>query len=165
MKIYASLKGKARLSDHGKRLVAESMYAKGKNFLGAAVLLRKEKGYEYVVLHLLCQGVEIVLKALLIYKDYNKYKSRLKWKKKDATTFGHDLKKLAEETAGEFEVRPIKQDLRVELENLNSLYSSHQLRYGTFYDVLVDPHTIESRNVLRKIVAVIRLADRHICPK
>ena len=60
--------GSGRLTIHGKRLVAESMYAKGKGFLGAALLLRREGGYGYVVLQLLCQGVEITLKALLLHQ-------------------------------------------------------------------------------------------------
>ncbi len=52
--------------------------------------------------------------------------------------------------------------LEAELKKLSSLYSSQRLRYGTFYDVLVNPETIQSRLTLRKITAVVRLADRHI---
>ena len=59
-----SVAGTAHLSTHGKRVVAESMYAKGKAFLGAAILLRSKNGHEYVVLHLLCHGIEITLKGL-----------------------------------------------------------------------------------------------------
>lgn len=53
--------GHAQLTAHGKRLVASSMFAKGKAFLGAAILLRQKGGYEFVVLHLLCQGIEVTL--------------------------------------------------------------------------------------------------------
>lgn len=149
---------------HGKRLIAESMYVKGKSFLGAAILLRQGMGYEFVVLHLLCQGIEITLKGLLLYKDYNKYINRLKPSKKDTTAFGHDLEKLAEAATSEFGVRPMRHDLVVELKKLNTLYSSHRLRYGTFFDILVNPDTIENRNILRKIAAAIRLADRYVRP-
>jgi len=73
---------------HGKRVVAESMYAKGKSFIGAALLLRQWEGYEYVVLYLLCQGIEITLKGLLLMKDYDRYKGKLK------PVFGHNIKEL-----------------------------------------------------------------------
>ena len=53
----------------------------------------------------------------------------------------------------------------MELEALNSLYSIHWLRYGTFYDILVNPETIASDLTLRRIAAVIRLADRHVAGK
>lgn len=148
-----------QLTAHGKRLVAQSMYAKGKSFLGAALLLRQKKGYEYVVLHLICEGIEITLKGLLLLKDYDKYKSRLK------RPFGHNLEKLSKAASTEFGVRLRSATLLAELEKLNSLYSSHMLRYGNFHDVLVSPHTIQGDAVLRKIAAVIRLADRHLFPK
>ncbi len=70
--------GIGRLTIHGKRMVAELMYAKGKSFIGAVLLLRQRQGYEYVVLHLFCQGIEITLKGLLLIKDYDKYKGKLK---------------------------------------------------------------------------------------
>jgi len=158
----ATVKMKAsvgRLTTHGKRMVAESMYAKGKSFIGAALLLRQWQGYEYVVLHLLCQGIEITLKGLLLMNDYDKYKDELK------STFGHNMKKLAAAAISEFSVRPMRPALEAELQMLSSLYSSQRLRYGTFYDVLVNPETIQSHLALRKIAAVIRLADRHVFAK
>ena len=148
-----------RLTIHGKRMAAESMYAKGKSFLAAADLLRQRGGYEYVVLHLICQGVEITLKALLLFKNYDHYRGQLK------KPLGHDLKKLATIASTEFGVRPMSKTLATELETLNSLYSNHWLRYGTFYDILVNPTAIASDLTLRRIAAVIRLADRHIAGK
>ena len=62
-----------KLAPHGKRLVAQSMYSKGGAFIGAALLVRREAGYEFVVLHLLCQGVEIIFKSLLLMLDYDKF--------------------------------------------------------------------------------------------
>ena len=73
MTTIVSALGTATLTVHGKRMVAESMYVKGKVFLGAAVLLRQKGGYEFVVLHLLCQGIEVVLKGLLLAIDYDKF--------------------------------------------------------------------------------------------
>jgi len=144
---------------HGKRVVAESMYAKGKSFIGAALLLRQWEGYEYVVLYLLCQGIEITLKGLLLMKDYDRCKGKLK------SVFGHNIKRLVAEAISEFGVRPVEPALKAELEMLTSLYSRNRLRYGTFYDVLVNPETIQSRLTLRKMAAVIRLADRYVPAK
>jgi len=147
------------LTTHGKQMVGESMYTKGKSFVAAALLLRQWHGYEYVILHLLCQGIEITLKGLLLMNDYDKYKDKLK------SAFGHNIKKLVAAAISEFSVRPMRPALETELEMLSSLYSSQRLRYGTFYDVLVNPETIQSRLALRKIAAVIRLADRHVFSK
>jgi len=155
--VKISLKGRpGKLSTHGKRKITESMYFKGKNFLRAAILLRKAGGYEYIVLYLLCQGIEITLKSFLLFHDYDKYKPRIK------TRFRHDLEKLTVELLSIFGLNPIKPLLSDELHNLNMLYINHYLRYGSFYDVLVDPNTISSDRVLRRIVATLRLADRFL---
>src|SRR6266852_9474760 len=119
------LSGTAHLSIHGKWVVAESMYAKGKSFLAAAVLLRQRGGYEYVVLHLICQGIEITLKALLLFRDYDCHKGQLR------KPLDHNLNRIV--TAAS--LRPISGALAIELATLNSLYSKHLLRYGTFYDI------------------------------
>lgn len=132
------------------------MYSKGKSFLAAALLLRKRGGYEFVVLHLICQSVEITLKGLLLFKDYDHYHNELK------VRFGHNLRKLATEVSKAFGIEPIPKDLASELEALNALYRKHLLRYGTFYDILIDPRTIATSLTSRKIAAVIRLADRYI---
>ena len=141
---------------YGKQLVAESMYAKGKSFLGAAILLRQQGGYEYVVLHLLCQGTEITLKALLLLRAYDRYKPRLR------KPYGHDLEALVADAVAEFKQHPLRSGLATELRTLNSLYARHLLRYGSFYDVLVDPVTISSGRVLRRMAAVLRLAERRM---
>ncbi len=160
MTVVNLIGGAMTLSVFGKKKVAESMYARGGSFLGAALLLRKQGGYEYVVLHLICQGIEIILKGLLLHKDYDKYKPQLKKNKKNG--FGHDLEKIAAVAVSEFTVRNLKPDVEAELKALNSLYSEHYLRYGSGYDILVDPTTIKSNLVLRKIYAVLRLARRHL---
>lgn len=153
--VEMEVSGVGHLTIHGKRMVAESMYVKGKSFIGAALLLRRRQGYEYVVLHLLGQGIEITLKGLLLIKNYDKYKGKLK-------KFGHNIENLVEVARKEFIVHSMRPALEAELKQLSSLYSSQRLRYGTFYDVLVNPETIQSRLTLRKITAVVRLADRYI---
>lgn len=134
-------------------MVAESMYVKGKAFLGAAVLLRQKGGYEFVVLHLLCQGIEVVLKGLLLAIDYDKFKPKLK-------NFGHDLLKLTDAATSAAGIPALRPRVRSEMESLNQLYSRHLLRYGSGYDILVDPKTIRNRLVLRHMIALLRLIER-----
>jgi hypothetical protein len=62
------------LSNAGKQEIAKSMFHKGCAFLGAYVLLRqndKSEPTEYVALQNLCQSVEVILKSLLLFKDYD----------------------------------------------------------------------------------------------
>ena len=134
-------------------MVAESMYVKGKAFLGAAVLLRQKGGYEFVVLHLLCQGIEVVLKGLLLAIDYDKFKPKLK-------KFGHDLLKVTDAATSAAGIPALRPSVRSEMESLNQLYSRHLLRYGSGYDILVDPKTIRNRLVLRRMIALLRLIER-----
>jgi len=145
--------GVAKLTTHGKRMVTESMYAKGNAFLGAAILLRQMGGYEYVVLHLICQGIEITLKGLLLAIDYDRFRPELK-------RLSHNLLAVAEAVISVVGLAPMRPHLKSELEGLNRLYSQHLLRYGSVHDILVDPKTIPSKIVLRRMVAVLRLVKR-----
>jgi hypothetical protein len=132
------------------------MYLKGKNFLGAALLLRRNGGYEYVVLHLICQGLEVVLKGLLLLKDFKKYEPKLKEK------YGHNLVRLADDVLHTFQLRPLRPALRTELQALSSLYAKQLLRYGTVYDIFVNANTVASSLVLRRFEAGVRLAEREL---
>jgi hypothetical protein len=150
--------GKAQLAPYGKRMVALSMYEKGKNFVGAAVLLRRMQGNQYVVLHLLCHGIEGILKGLLLLHDYDTFQPQL------TTSIRHDLRKAAQLCSGEFGLKPPDANavLAGQLKDLNELYRKHRLRYGTGLDILIDPTTIPYDRVLRRIAAVLRLAERHL---
>jgi len=143
------------LTAHAKQLVAAAMYRKGKAFVGAAMLVRTYGGDEYVVLHLICQGIELVLKAILLAIDYDKYCSRLKH-------LGHDLLKTAREVVTVVGATPLKPILTTELKELANLYQQHVLRYGTAFDILVEPSTIPSAVVVARIHAVMRLAQRRL---
>lgn len=145
-------KASARLSIYGKEVIAASMYSKGKDFIGAALLLRKYGGQEYVVLHLLCQGVECVLKGVLLSVSYDVYGPQLK-------SMGHDLVKLADAVQVALGCKSFRKDVLDELNKLNVLYKKHLLRYGAIYDIFVDPSTIKSGMVLRKVAALIRLIE------
>lgn len=138
---------------HGKRLIALSMCEKGKSFIGAALLLRKQGGYEYVVLHLLCQGIEVLGKGYLLLQNYDKYEPQLR-------SIGHNLEKLMGEVEQVSGINLRAREVQTEVTDLNQLYSQHLLRYGSGMDVLIDPRTISSDRVLRRLAAVLRYADR-----
>ncbi len=152
----ASLRASMKPTTHAKSQIAKSMFLRGKNFLKAAILLRQHGGNEYIVLHLLCQGIEIVLKALLLFKEYDTYITRME-KKRNNNGFGHNLDDLSVEVLSQFGLKPLRSAVAVELHELNNLYSKHFLRYSSPWDGLVDPSTIQSDLVLSRILAAIRL--------
>ena len=148
--------GFGRPTNYTKQKIAESMYHKGKSFILAGLLLRREAGYEYVVLHLLCQGIEITLKSLLLHKDYDKYLTVIK------KSIGHDLIKATNAVLAAFNRRRLSQELMAELAQLNNLYKQHILRYASGYDILVDPHTISSSKITSKVLRIIKIVDQHV---
>ena len=139
---------------YGKGLIAQSMLAKGRSFVAAAVLLRQRGGYEYVTLHLLCQGIEVLGKGYLLSVAYDKHHPQLK-------RYGHNLMKIAELVEGASSIRIFKPAIRAELQTLSGLYAQHLLRYGSGYDVLVDATTIPSKKVLIRVAALLRLQAKH----
>lgn len=142
----------------GKQAIANSMYNKGKAFVGAAILLSREGSSEhthYVALHNFCQGTEIVLKGLLLYRDYDKYKPRLR-------LLGHNLVAIAREAASAYGRREPRANLATELATLNGFYSKHLLRYGGLIDIFIDPRTIPRKKTFRYMVALIRAAERFV---
>ena len=56
----------------------------------------------------------------------------------------------------------MRADLAEELRTLSNLYSKHLLRYGSGYDILVDPRTISRERAFRRLGATIRLAEREL---
>ena len=151
--------GHAFLTRYGKRQVAASMYVKGKAFIGAAILLQRQGTSEqtdHVVLHLLCQGIEVTVKGLLLLRDYDRFIVRLR------KPLSHNLFEIAKEASTAYCLKPLHGDLHDELLTLSNLYSQHLLRYGTGYDILVDPRTIPRERVFRRLGAVIRLAEREL---
>jgi hypothetical protein len=108
-----------------------------------------------VVLHLLCQGTEIILKSLLLFLDSRKY-SKLQKK------YGHDLNQVVSANIEAFRLHPLRAPLVKEVEALNNIYRRHLLRYASLHDLVVSPDSIESERVLRRMTAVIRLADREL---
>ncbi|MGH9426310.1 MAG: hypothetical protein ACRD2L_08410 [Terriglobia bacterium] len=142
----------------GKRHIALAMYVRGKAFIGSAILLKRQANSEpmhYVVLHLVCQGTEITLKGLLLLRDYDQYKPRLRG-------IGHDLCRAASETSTAFGFRNPDGDVAAELKELSNLYSRHLMRYSSVVDILIDPRSVSCSKVLRRIGAAIRIAEREL---
>jgi hypothetical protein len=143
----------------GKKFVALSMYAKGKAFGAAAVLLNRKgesDAKEYVVLHLLSQSIECVLKGLLLLKDYDTYSGRLQ------RPLGHNLLAIATAASKTFRCHPIRSQLADEIRGLTNFYSKHRLRYGMVSDMFIDPRTIPHARLFHRLVAVMRLAEREL---
>jgi HEPN domain-containing protein len=148
------VKGKAtlHLSSYGKQQVALAMFSNGKAYLKAAFLLKEKGGDGYVVLHLVCQSIELIMKSLLLRKNYNTYSGKIKG-------YGHDLKRVIRKVLLEYDWEPLPETVKAELKKLNKLYSSHYLRYASGLHVLVDPSTISAELVLSYLQSRISAID------
>ncbi len=149
--------GRGGLSVHGKEHVARSMFGKGSAFFMSYLLLRqhsKSEPTEYVALHNLCQSVELILKSLLLFKNYDKFRPQLAKKK----SFGHDLVKLASVVSDEYSFHKLSRKSAKQLQELSKLYGSHRLRYGTGLDLFIAPATIERARIVRLLAKVIRIS-------
>ncbi len=151
-----SLSGTGNLTENGKREVARSMFGKGCAFLAAYILLRQNdqsEATEYVALQNLCQGAEVTLKSILLFKNYDKF--RPQFGKRNG--LGHDLVKLANSAVKECALHDLSVQSTRELRLLNNFYGSHRLRYGTGLDLFVTPHSIARRRVVRLLYRMISL--------
>jgi hypothetical protein len=148
--------GPFRLALGGKRAIARAMYARGTNFLGGSILLARAGGYHYVVLHLLCQGIECMLKGILLFADYDKHEPKLR------SEYRHDLEELVAVVVAQFGRKPLRGRLSMELGQLSNLYQRHLLRYGTTRDIFIDPDSVRYERVLRRAIAIVRLVGRQL---
>ena len=147
--------GPGQLTQYGERMVARMMYDKGRGFLLAAALLSKQGGnqYEYVALHLLCQGIEIVLKAILLLVDYRKYKPKLR-------KLGHDLPALVVGVSSAVGRKLPRPALLDELRVVSDFYKRHQLRYAGTLDMFIKPDTVPTRRVEFASLGLIAVIER-----
>jgi len=145
------------LTNHGKIALAHAMFFKGKSFLAAGILLDRDNGHKDVVLYLICQGLEILQKSLLMLRDCNKYGEE-KLKK-----IGHDLMKGSDELINLYQFRPLKTSVREELKAVNAYYSDEKrkdpLRYFGIHDIF-GGHSLTINLVVRRSLALIRLGER-----
>ena len=145
--------GSVVMTTYAKILVAKAMYEKGTAFIGAALLVNQKNGNAFVVLHLLCQGIEVVLKAILLAKDYGFYKPRLK-------RYGHNLVKAAAAVRNATGLNVFTHGALAELQSLNTYYSKHLLRYASNFDIFIDPASIPHERVIRHTLALVRYTER-----
>jgi hypothetical protein len=129
------------------------MFHKGKHFLAAAALLHQIDRNRDVVLQLLCQGLEIIQKGLLLARNYDKFKPKLR-------KLGHDLVRISDALHAAYTLKPLKKGTKAELQVLSDYYRQHLLRYGTIHDVFGDTRNLPSKAVVRKAVALTVLGDK-----
>jgi hypothetical protein len=144
----------ARPTHTAKLIIARSMYLKGESYLAAAAHLRINRGSEYVVLHLICQGTECILKAILLLVDYDRFKPKLQ------KPIGHNLLKAVDAVVGACNCKRPIPSLEAELKELNNFYRQNLFRYGSFVDIFVDARSVQSRKTFRRIAAIIKLIHR-----
>ena len=142
---------------YGKRMIAMATYKKGTSFVAAAILLNRHGGDASAVLHVLCQGIEVLMKGILLVVDYDKFRPQLR-------ALGHDLVKTSETALKAAGLPTFSGAALQDLRTLNTLYVKHLLRYGSSYDVLVDAKTISYGRALRRIAALMRQLQRKGIP-
>jgi hypothetical protein len=129
------------------------MYEKGLEFIGASILLKQYKGKTYPQIHLLLQGLEIILKSLLLRKDYDKYSKQLKEK------YGHNLLKLVNEVKINYRFKNIDNKFDIELNSLQNNYMNSNLRYGSILDIFIDVKSLSIETIESKIYQLVRIIE------
>lgn len=123
------------------------MFEKGRSFVMAAGLVKAYEGNNFVYLHLLCQGLECIGKALLLAHDYHKYQSVLR------NEYGHDLAVLLAEVDRNAGSRFFSETASKELNGLNSFYKRHMLRYGDLIDFKKQAASLNADYLHHELVA------------
>lgn len=132
------------------------MYQKGKEFLAAALLIKSKGSFTHVPTHLVCLAVELILKSLLLFRDYKKYKPLLP--KRNA--FGHDLVALALEWKTELNRNRINAQFLEELKLLHEYYINKGLRYGSLVDVFMAADSIKTKETLKQLQRIVLKTDK-----
>jgi hypothetical protein len=138
---------------YAKRQMASDFCRRGMHFYAAAVLLRQNGGDGYVVLHLKCQGIELVLKGWLLLRNFDKYKSKIR-------AYSHNLERLVRDALVEFKRDPLPAEIATELQELSQLFSSHEFRYSFLRPVFVDLASISTGRVEGHFAYALQVAAR-----
>jgi len=147
------------MTNFTKHKVSTWMLHRGHSFFKSAVLLKRVGGNKDVELYNICQGIEVVLKSFLLFRNYDKYKPLLPKRRE----FGHDLIKLANEVLSEYQVKALSQAQTDELKRLNHYYTNHYLRYAGVHDIFFPSTDVGYGLVGKKLLASIKLADKKLC--
>lgn len=144
------------LSNYGKLCIANIEFEKGVAFVVAAHLLdrvAKSEPQEYVALHLLAQGIELLVKGALYARNYGAYK-------KMGRRLGHRLEVLYCAAEDELGLKPLQPDIEKQLQILSKLFSEHALRYAGAQDIVEMPSSIDVSLVEARVRCAIRLGRR-----
>lgn len=134
-----------------KQLKTNYMFEKGIEFVESAIFLAQKKGQTYVQIHLLLQGLEIILKSILLSKDYDKYNKKLK------KEFGHNILKLINELKEIYGFKNIDQKFERELTLIHGYYLSNNLRFGSLLDIFIDVNSIDINTIELKTLKLIKI--------
>ena len=129
------------------------MFFKGRSFIMAGGLVKAYEGHRFVYLHLLCQGLECVGKAILLLEDHERYASQLR------SEFGHDLEVLVNELNSCQADIHFSENALEEVRMLNFYYKRHLLRYGGEVDFERDASNIKADILHREVVEVLPLLN------
>jgi hypothetical protein len=151
---YKYLKGVGKLTNSGVKLKVKGMYLRGRQFTHSALLLNDKTGKDYPFLHLLCLGLEIILKSALLEKDYEKYKNYIK------SNLKHNLDKCLKTYIEEYPIEKFDVNLISEIKSLNEFYNSFQLKYAMLSEIFIDPKNIESELTLRFMAKLTEKYDK-----
>ena len=136
--------------------IAVETLKKGENFIRTALLLRKNNSDENVVLSMICQGIENILKGLLLAKDYVRYEPLLRRK------FGKNLLRLYYRTRKEYKIKNLDARAVNELQILAYLYKNQFLHYGHLINLLNDDKAFESGHLLKKLFQILAYVKKRI---
>jgi hypothetical protein len=100
-------------------------------------------------------GLELLLKAALLAKDYDTYYRQLRKR-----GFGHDLVSTAEEVARAFGQHPMRATLRAKLQLLSNGYKDQRWRYGHPGDIFIQRDSLVAPLVQRRTKALLKLLHR-----
>ena len=134
------------------------MFQKGRSFVLAGGLVKAYEGHRFVYLHLLCQGVECIGKALLLEHDYRQYEPKLRH------DFGHDLEVLINEVNKNSGEALFTTSAMTELKQLNTYYGRHSLRYGAAIDFDDEARLVLADNLHRELVESLTELDAKFDP-
>lgn len=143
-----------KLTKSGQKLKTRGMYLRGRQFTHAAILLNEKTGKDYPYLHLLCLGLEIILKSTLLEKDYQKYKDYIKNK------LSHNLDKCLKAYIKEYNSVDFDKNIKKEISELNNFYANYEFRYAMLNEIFIDPSSINSDLTLRFIAELIEKFDK-----
>jgi hypothetical protein len=147
-----------QFSDHSKKLIAESWARRGMAFVVAASLLSehapKSEDAQFAALHMLAQGTEILLKGLLLLKDFDGYKPKMK-------SLGHNLNRIADEVVKAYAVPVLREPLNDELVTLSDWYSKHLLRYESGRILFIPSSVIQNKRIVARLSVIYRLVQRN----